>query len=196
MMLRVGITGGIGSGKSLVCSVLEKLGVPVYYADQEAKRLMNTDQALQKSIKILLGEQAFKDGELNRKMVGEKVFGNPALLKKLNHLVHPVVGNDFLTWSKRWHKHSYVVEEAAVLFESGADRRLDMSVLVYAPAELRIKRVMARDGASRFEVEQRMKQQMDEDEKKRLADRVIHNDEMSLLLPQIVELHEDIIRRN
>lgn len=195
MMLRVGITGGIGSGKSLVCSVLEILGVPVYYADQEAKRLMNTDQALQKSIKVLLGEQAFRDGELNRKMVGEKVFGNPELLRKLNHLVHPVVGDDFQTWSRKWNKHPYVVEEAAVLFESGADRRLDMSVLVYAPTELRIKRAMVRDGATRTEVEQRMKQQMGEDEKKRLADRIILNDEMSLLLPQIVELHEDIIRR-
>lgn len=195
MMFSLGITGGIGSGKSLVCSVLEKLGVPVYYADQEARRLMNTDQALQKSIKVLLGEQAFRDGELNRKMVGEKVFRNPDLLKKLNHLVHPAVGNDFQTWSRRWNKQAYVVEEAAILFESGADRRMDMSVLVYAPSELRIKRVMARDGATRAEVEQRMKQQMDEDEKKRLADRIILNDEMSLLLPQIVELHEDIIRR-
>ncbi len=195
MMFSVGITGGIGSGKSLVCSVLEKLGVPVYYADQEAKRLMNTDQALKTSIKVLLGEQAYMNGELNRKMVGKKVFGEPDLLKKLNHLVHPVVGHDFQIWSRKWDQHPYVVEEAAVLFESGADARLDMSVLVYAPSELRIKRVMERDGICRAEVEQRMSQQMDEDEKKSLADRIIINDEKRLLLPQIVELHEDIIKR-
>ena len=195
MMFSVGITGGIGSGKSLVCSVLEKLGVPVYYADQEAKRLMNTDQALKTSIKVLLGEQAYMNGELNRKMVGKKVFGEPDLLKKLNHLVHPVVGHDFHIWSRKWDQNPYVVEEAAVLFESGADARLDMSVLVYAPSELRIKRVMERDGICRAEVEQRMSQQMDEDEKKSLADRIIINDEKRLLLPQIVELHEDIIKR-
>ena len=195
MMFSVGITGGIGSGKSLVCSVLEKLGVPVYYADQEAKRLMNTDQALKTSIKVLLGEQAYMNGELNRKMVGKKVFGEPDLLKKLNHLVHPVVGHDFQIWSRKWDQHPYVVEEAAVLFESGADARLDMSVLVYAPSELRIKRVMERDGICRAEVEQRMSQQMNEDEKKSLADRIIINDEKRLLLPQIVELHEDIIKR-
>ena len=184
MMFSVGITGGIGSGKSLVCSVLEKLGVPVYYADQEAKRLMNTDQALKTSIKVL-----------NRKMVGKKVFGEPDLLKKLNHLVHPVVGHDFQIWSRKWDQHPYVVEEAAVLFESGADARLDMSVLVYTHSELRITRVMGRDGICRAEVEQRMSQQMNEDEKKSLADRIIINDEKRLLLPQIVELHEDIIKR-
>ena len=135
------------------------------------------------------------NGELNRKMVGKKVFGEPDLLKKLNHLVHPVVGHDFQIWSRKWDQHPYVVEEAAVLFESGADAHLDMSVLVYAPSELRIKRVMERDGICRAEVEQRMSQQMDEDEKKSLADRIIINDEKRLLLPQIVELHEDIIKR-
>lgn len=194
MMFNVGITGGIGSGKTLVCSVLEKLGIPVYYADLEARRLMNTDPDLRESVRGLLGENAYVDGELDRTLVGEKVFGNPGLLGKLNQLVHPAVGNDFRAWSNRRKEHPYVVEEAAILFESGADRRLDMSVLVYAPLQLRLKRVMERDGLSRAEVEKRVKNQMDEEEKRRLADRIIFNDEERLLLPQIVKLHEAIIK--
>lgn len=195
MMFTVGITGGIGSGKTLVCSVLEKLGIPVYYADLEARRLMNTDPDLQESVRTLLGKNAYVDGKLDRKLAGEKVFGNPGLLGKLNQLVHPVVGKDFQAWSKKRIAYSYLVEEAAILFESGADRRLDMSVLVYAPMQLRMKRVMERDGITRADVEQRMKNQMDEEEKKRLADWIVFNDEESLLLPQIVELHEAIIKK-
>ncbi len=195
MMIRVGVTGGIGSGKSLVCSVLEACGVPVYYADSEARRLMNADSSLREAIKDLLGENAYRDGELDRQMVGERVFGDSGLLEKLNALVHPVVGDDFHTWCTRWEGVPYVVEEAAILFESGAIRHLDMSVLVYAPSQLRIKRVMERDGASRREVEQRMQMQMDEEEKLKLADRVIFNDGKNLLLPQIVDLHEDLINR-
>lgn len=191
-MLKVGITGGIGSGKSLVCYVLEKFGVPVYYADREAQRLMNSDHQLRQAIMDLLGGEAYLEGKLDRQMVGRKVFGEPALLGKLNQLVHPVVGNEFQIWSDRWEDAPYVVEEAAILFESGASQVMDMSVLVYAPAELRISRVMERDGVSRTEVEQRMMQQMDEEDKRKLADRVINNDETSLLLPCIVALHDDI----
>lgn len=195
MMFRVGITGGIGSGKSLVCGVFEKLGAPVYYADTEARRLMNTDNDLVEAIKNLLGDDAYRDGELDRPEVGKRVFGNPDLLEQLNKLVHPVVGNDFQAWCTTREDVPYVVEEAAILFESGAISRIDMSVLIYAPVELRIKRVMERDRISRQDVEQRMSLQMDEEEKKRLADMVIFNDEKNLLLPQIVELHEDIIKR-
>lgn len=194
-MYRVGITGGIGSGKSLVCSILEKFGIPVYYADAEARKLMNTDQELQQAIKDTFGAAAYKDGELDRKWVGSKVFGDPHLLEKLNQLVHPVVRSDFEDWSKGWMDVPYLVEEAAILFESGAYRHLNMAVLIYAPGPLRIKRVMERDGVNRAEVERRMIHQMDDDQKKVLADRVIFNDEKSLLLPQIVGLHEEIIKR-
>ncbi|MFO7669665.1 MAG: dephospho-CoA kinase [Bacteroidales bacterium] len=194
-MYRVGITGGIGSGKSLVCSVLEKFGIPVYYADTEARRLMNTDQELQQAIRDTFGTEAYKDGELDRKWVGSRVFGDPQLLKKLNHLVHPVVRRDFENWSKGWMDVPYLVEEAAILFESGASQSMNMNVLIYAPGPLRIKRVMERDGVSRAEVERRMVHQMDDEKKKELADRVIFNDERSLLLPQIVRLHEEILTR-
>jgi len=194
-MYRVGITGGIGSGKSLVCSVLEKFGIPVYYADTEARRLMNTDQELQRAIEETFGTEAYKDGELDRKWVGSRVFGDPQLLKKLNQLVHPVVKRDFENWSKGRMDVPYLVEEAAILFESGASRSMNMTVLIYAPGPLRIKRVMERDGVSRAEVERRMVHQMDDEKKKELADRVIFNDERSLLLPQIVRLHEEILTR-
>ena len=195
-MFKVGITGGIGSGKSLVCSVLERLGVPVYYADKEARRLMNTHPELQRSIKVFFGEEVYSSGELDAQKLGSMVFGNPVFLEKINQLVHPVVRDDFLSWSAAWDDVPYVIEEAAILFESGASRHMDMSVLVYAPEKLRIDRVMSRDGVSRSEVEKRIKMQMDEERKKELADRVILNDEKNLLLPQIVALHEDIKTRN
>ncbi|MCP4309996.1 MAG: dephospho-CoA kinase [Bacteroidetes bacterium] len=194
-MFKVGITGGIGSGKTLVCSILEELGIPVYYADREARRLMNSEPGLQRGVRDLLGGDAYLDGELNRQEVGNRVFEDPGLLEKLNRLVHPVVRTDFNRWCRWQEEAPYVVEEAAILFESGADRHLDMTVLVYAPLELRIGRVMERDGVGRSDVEKRMSRQMDEEEKKRLADRVIINDEMSLLLPRIVALHKEIIKR-
>lgn len=195
-MFKVGITGGIGSGKSLVCSVLERLGVPVYYADKEARRLMNTHPELQRAIKDFFGEEVYRSGELDAQKLGSMVFGNPVFLEKINQLVHPFVRDDFLSWSAAWDAVPYVIEEAAILFESGASRHMDMSVLVYAPEKLRIDRVMSRDGVSRSEVEKRIKMQMDEEQKKELADRVILNDEKNLLLPQIVALHEDIKTRN
>jgi dephospho-CoA kinase len=191
-MYRVGITGGIGSGKSLVCSILELFGVPVYYADKEARRLMNENGELRRAIKNEFGEAVYKGGELNRQEMGSRVFGEPRLLEKINNMVHPVVRKDFDNWSKACENVPYVVEEAAILFESGAARQMNMSVLVYAPIPLRISRVMDRDGLSSEEVKKRMSYQLDEEEKKRRADSVIRNDETSLLLPQIVSLHEEI----
>jgi len=191
-MYRVGITGGIGSGKTLVCSLLELFGVPVYYADIEARRLMNEDGELRRALKAEFGDAVYKGRELDRKAMGSKVFGEPKLLEKINSMVHPVVRKDFDNWSGAFENVPYVVEEAAILFESGAAEQMDMSVLVYAPIPLRISRVMDRDGVSSDEVKKRMSYQLDEEEKKRRADRVIINDETSLLLPQIVSLHEEL----
>ena len=193
-MFKVGITGGIGSGKTLVCSVLESLGVPIYSADSKARRLMNENPVLKSSIEALLGREAYIEGELDRRFVARKVFGNPILLDKLNQLVHPAVRDDFHSWSLTWPEASYVVEEAAILFESGASSHLDMSVLVYAPIHIRILRVMQRDGVDREDVERRMEHQMDEEEKRVLADEVICNDEKSMLLPQIIALHNTILK--
>lgn len=195
-MFKVGITGGIGSGKSLVCSVLEKFGIPVYYADKEARRLMNTSPGLRMAIQDVFGKELYRSGELDRQEMGRRVFGEPELLQKLNHLVHPVVKEDFISWSEKWDQAPYVIEEAAILFESGASAHMDLSVLVYAPVALRIARVMKRDGLSRSEIEMRINTQMDEEKKKELADWVLLNDEENLLLPQIVALHEEIKTRN
>ncbi len=192
MIYRVGITGGIGSGKSLVCSIIEKFGIPVYYADNEARRLMNTDQELRRAIKDTFGAEAYKEGTLDRKWMATRVFGDPELLEKLNRLVHPVVSSDFETWSSRWRDVPYLVEEAAILFESGAYLHMNRSVLIYAPVSLRIKRVMERDRVSRAEAEMRMVHQMEDQKKMELADRLIFNDEKRLLLPQIVALHEEL----
>lgn len=194
-MYRVGITGGIGSGKSFVCSILEKFGIPVYYADSQARRLMNTDSRLRSAIKEAFGEEIYRNGELDRQEMALRVFGEPGQLESINQLVHPVVREDFERWTEGQEGVPYVVEEAAILFESGAVRNMNMSVLIYAPIPLRIQRVMDRDKVSRLDVEKRISRQMDEEEKKKLADRVIYNDEKNLLLPQIVGLHEDILIR-
>ncbi len=194
-MLKVGVTGGIGSGKSLVCSVLERLGVPVYYADSEARNLMNKQVELRTQISALLGKEAYRDGKLDRQYVASRVFGKPALLEALNGLVHPALSEDFHRWAERQEDSPCVVEEAALLFESGAHQMLDMTVQVYAPSELRIERVMKRDGIDRTIVELRMQHQMDEDAKRVLASGVILNDNSRLLLPQVVDLYQQMINK-
>jgi len=194
-MYKVGITGGIGSGKSTVCGILEALGVPVYYADVEARRLMNEDEGLREDIRDLLGGQVYREGRLDTRMVAQRVFGDTTLLGELNKLVHPAVRRDFQSWIKSIDSAPYVVEEAAILFESGSHAFLDLNVLVYAPLELRMSRVMNRDGVSREEVEKRMARQMDEEEKKKRADIVVLNDEKDMLLPRVVSLHHDILMK-
>jgi len=192
-MYQVGLTGGIGSGKTLVCSVLEKLGVPVYYADVEAIRLMNGDQDVLKQIVELFGRETYRGGSLDRAFLAQRVFGYPEMLAKLNAIVHPAVRNDYSLWVGRQHDTPYVVEEAAILFESGANRFFDRSVLVYAPEVLRISRVMQRDGVEEKGVRRRMMHQMDEKEMKELADDIIINDGKEMLLPQIIRIHQKIL---
>lgn len=195
-MFRVGLTGGIGSGKSLVCSILEKLRVPVYYADAEAKRLMNSDPVLKTQIMDLFGDKAYSGGSLDRKYLAGRVFGDGELLASLNSVVHPAVREDFKRWADLQKGVPYVVEEAAILFESGAHRELDQAVLVYAPVELRISRVMERDGCDRESVLRRMDHQLSEEELKKLADHVIVNDGQQMLLPQVIELHHKLLKGN
>ncbi len=192
-MYLLGLTGGIGSGKTLVCSILEKLGVKVYYADSEAKRLMNTDPDLVIQIKALFGMEAYNGTSLNREFLAKEVFGDPAKLAFLNAAVHPVVRKDFSHWVQTQKDAPYVVEETAILFESGARQFLDGSILVYAPEGMRLQRVMERDGLNEEGVRSRMKNQMDEEDKKKLADHIIINDEKEMLLPQVIELHKKIL---
>lgn len=186
-MLKIGLTGGIGSGKSIVARVFETLGIPVYYADDAAKRLMSTDENLKESIIKNFGEECYKSGQLDRKQLASIVFNNKEKLKLLNSLIHPATIADANEWMKK-QKSAYIMKEAALLFESGAVKNLDYVIGVLSPADLRIKRVMQRDGLTEKEVMQRIDQQMDEKEKMKRCDFIITNDEKQLVLPQILEL--------
>ena len=191
-MLKIGITGGIGSGKSTVAKIFEVLGIPVYYADDAAKRLMNEDEALKQKIKEQFGEAAYKDGELDRKYLGSLVFNAPEKLAVLNKLTHPATIADAEQWMKKQTTH-YAIKEAALIFESGAQEHLDYVIGVTAPAPLRILRTMQRDGISREEVIARMDKQMDESVKMKLCDFVLENNEQEMLLPQVLKLHEKLL---
>ncbi len=193
--MKVGLTGGIGSGKTLVCSVLEKLGVAVYYADSEARRLMNNDPELVLQISGLFGNKAYEGGILNREFLAQRVFKDKVLLTRLNELVHPAVRKDFSRWANEQKPAFYVVEEAAILFESGSDRNMDLTVGVFSEKELRVQRVMQRDGITREQVRMRMNSQMNEKEKMERADMVIYNDGKLMILPQIINMHNAILKR-
>jgi dephospho-CoA kinase len=191
-MIKVGITGGIGSGKSTVAKVFEVLGIPVYYADDAAKRLMNEDDNLKQKIQALFGEAVYKNGLLDRKQLAAIVFNAPKKLSLLNSVVHPVTIAD----AEQWMLHQttpYAIKEAALIFESGAQQQLDYVIGVYAPAPLRIQRSMQRDGITRDEVIARMNKQIDDNIKMRLCNFVITNDEQELLIPQIIALHQKLI---
>ena len=194
-MFKLGLTGGIGSGKTLVCQIFEKLGIPVYYADIAARDLMNTDPQLKVGIRQMFGEEAFGEDGLNRQYLADSVFGDPEKLSGLNELVHPAVRKDFFKWSLQQKGSPYVLEEAAILFESGASTGMDLSVLVYAPEELRISRVMKRDGLRREDVLKRMGHQMSEEKKLEMADHVLINDGSRMLLPQVIDLHNNMLNR-
>ena len=191
-MLKIGLTGGIGSGKSTVAKVFEVLGIPVYYADEEAKRLMNEDGALKEKIQELFGTESYANGLLNRKYIAGIVFNDPKKLEQLNALVHPVTINDANNWLQQ-QTTPYAVKEAALIFESGIQEFLDYVIGVYAPAPLRIHRAMHRDNTGREAVMARMSKQMDEEEKMRLCNFVITNDEQQLLIPQVLALHQKLM---
>lgn len=187
-MFKVGVTGGIGSGKTTVCRIFEALNIPVYFADEAAKHLMHQDAALVAGIQRAFGEQAYKHGTLDRPFLANVVFNNPEKLSTLNALVHPAVFSDFEAWSSR-QQSAYVIKEAALLFESGSYRLCDRSILVVSPLELRIKRILIRDAFSEEQVRQRIARQMSDAEKAQLADFQLFNDEHALLIPQVLALH-------
>jgi dephospho-CoA kinase len=192
-LLQAGITGGIGSGKSLVCKIFQCLDVPVYDADSRAKALMNRDEVLVNQIKKEFGEDAYSDGTLNRKHLGEKAFGNPDKLKMLDSLVHPRVALDYEQWVKQ-QSHPYVIKEAALLFEAGSYKSLDKIIVVSAPEDLRIKRVIVRDHhRSEQMIRDIIKNQMPESEKLDRADFVIVNDESQLVIPQVIAIHQHLL---
>lgn len=192
-MIRVGLTGGIGSGKSTVAGYFRQLGVPVYDSDLRARELMEGDPGLRTGIQELLGPEAYRNGALNRPFIADRVFGDRELLGRLNALVHPVVRADFLQWAGR-QSFPYVVQEAAVLFENGAYRDFDHMILVTAPAGERIRRVMARDEVSEAQVRSRMENQWDTALKIPLADFVIENTDLEETRRQVGQIHLEIMQ--
>ena len=189
--MRIGITGGIGSGKTTVCKLFETLGIPVYYADAAARKLMVTDQHLIHQIKNTFGEEAYTPaGELNRPYLAKIVFNNSEKLKFLNSLVHPAVEKDARAWHSRQGHVPYTLKEAALIFESGSYRQLDRIIYVYAPLETRIKRVMERDKVQREDVLARVRNQWPEEDKIALSDHVIINDNTLSVIKQVHKLHQ------
>ena len=192
-MLKIGLTGGIGSGKTTVAQIFEVLGVPVYYADDAAKNLMNEDEDLKREIIRHFGEESYVDGLLNRSYLSETVFSNPEKTILINSLIHPATIADAEKWMNN-QKTTYAIKEAALIFEAGAEKKLDLVIGVYAPEALRVKRVSARNNISMESVKSRIKNQMDDDLKMSLCDTVLINDETQLLIPQVVAFHENILK--
>ena len=191
-MIKVGITGGIGSGKTTVCKVFRVLGIPVFEADTTAKQLMNTDAELRNNLIGLFGTAVYQpDQTIDRKYLAGIVFTNPSLLAQLNELVHPVVRKAFEEWCLIQHS-PYVLHEAAILFESGFYRMMDKTITVVTSEKQRIERVVKRDSLTVELVKQRMRNQWSDDEKIKLADFVIGNNDRELIIPQIVEIDKKI----
>ena len=187
-MIKVGLTGGIGSGKTTVANIFKQLGVPIYFSDDRAKYLMLNNQFLRESLISLFGDKVVVNGLLNRSYIASKVFSNPKELIKLNALVHPFVQKDFDDWSAS-QCSVYVIKEAAILFETGANKLLDKVVLVESPKDLKVSRVMLRDGMKNEEVLMRMSKQWSDNQKRTNADYIIYNDEKTPLINQILKLH-------
>lgn len=190
-MLSVGLTGGIGSGKSTVARIFGLLGIPVFDADTASKRLMNEDKVLKDQLINAFGEKVYINGQLDRQYLSGIVFSNPEKLTLLNSIVHPATIQQAKEWISK-QKGPYIIKEAALIFESGSQKDLDYVIGVYAPVDLRIQRTMARDNISFEKVQARMNAQMDEKKKMALCDFIIKNDEIQLILPQILSLHDTL----
>ena len=185
--MKIGITGGIGSGKSYVCNLLKQRGLPVYNCDDEAKRLMTESPIIRHQLTALIGENAYRNNELNKPIIAEYLFANAENAEKVNGIVHPVVKQDFENWTKE-QTPPIVIQECALLFESGFSDTVDVTVEIYAPKEIRLERAMKRDNATQQQVEARMASQMDEEEKRAQANYCIINDGKADLNAQIEEL--------
>ncbi len=192
-MIKVGITGGIGSGKTTVCRLFATLGIPVYHADDRAKELMVSNPLVVENIKKLFGEQAYDANGLNRKRIAEAVFNDDELLKQLNAIVHPAVFEDAQQWFQHHQDKAYILYEAAIMFESGSNKMMDKLITVVAPLEERISRTMQRDQVSSAEVMARIQKQLPDEEKIKQSDFVIYNDGSAPLMEQVMEIHQKLI---
>jgi len=193
-MLKIGITGGIGTGKSTICEIFALLGVPVFYADQAAKSLMVNNSNLKQKLISTFGTATFtKKGELDTKYLANKVFNNEKALQQLNALVHPAVLADFDKWCSQ-QQAPYVLKEAALLIESGSYKQCDYIILVESPIALRIERLLSRDNNTEEQIKARIASQLPDKEKAKLANFLILNDEKHLLIPQIIALHTQFLK--
>lgn len=188
MAIRIGITGGIGSGKSVVSKILSLLNIPIYLSDDEAKRLTATDETIRRELTDLLGDELYQGGMLNKQKLANFLFASADNAEKINAIIHPQVKQDFRRWCTRHSALQFVAMESAILFESGFDSEVDVVVMVYAPQEVRIQRAMMRDAASRKQIEQRIQNQMDDEAKRAKADYTIINDDKTPLIPQVFRL--------
>jgi dephospho-CoA kinase len=191
-MIKIGLTGGIGSGKSVVASLLGVMNIPVYVADNESKLLLNSSSSIYSALTDLLGKDIYCDGEVDRRRLAAAIFDNPDMLRRVNAIVHPEVRRHFLGWVSRQEGNVCAIE-SAILFESEFDRDVDFTIMVEAPLEMRIKRAVLRDGTSVTEVRNRIKNQWPDEEKIKRADYIIYNDEHHALIPQVSKL---ILRQN
>ena len=193
-MLKIGITGGIGAGKSLICNLFTTLGIPIYNADNEAKWIILNNSYVKQKIIDLLGTEAYtEDGRYNTNYVSQKVFNDKELLNSLNAIVHPAVGKHSQEWLNGHTNAPYIIREAALLFESGASKLIDKTILVYAPAEIRLLRVLQRDNLPKEQIIKRMASQWSEEEKIKLADHIIYNDGSRSVIKQVWSLHRHFI---
>jgi len=191
-MLKVAITGGIGSGKSLVCQVFKTLGIPIFNADAVSNQLVEHDTGLKASIIKLFGKEAYINNNYNRKYIAHIVFNQAEKLKALNELIHPKTIEAAKQWFEK-QQTPYAIKEAAILFESKAEQDIDIIIGVTAPEQIRIERVMQRIGCSKDEVIKRMQQQMPEDEKMKKCNYIIHNDNVTALIPQVLQIHKKLL---
>ncbi len=193
MARRLGVTGGIGSGKTTVCRIFRVLGVPVFVADVAARQLMNTDHAIRKEINAITGEDLYTTGELDRKELARLIFNRQDLLRRVNAVVHPAVLRIFDEWAEK-SEAPYVIMEAAILFEARADTMVDRVAAISAPVEERIARVMGRNDLSREEVMERINNQLEDDEREEQSYYVINNADNEMIIPEILKIHDDMLR--
>ena len=185
MSIKIGITGGIGSGKSVVSKLLQLMGVPVYIADVESKRLTETDPDIRAALISLLGDEVYHDGKLNRPLLASYIFGNKDNLTMVNGIIHPRIKDDFRRWAQSHSSYPIVGIEAAILIEAGFTEDVDQVVLVYAPQEIRLRRAVSRDACAAEQIQQRMRNQMPDEDKMAFAHHIIYNDDKQALVPQL-----------
>ncbi len=193
MKTLVGLTGGIGSGKTTVANFFKELGIPVYIADTEAKALMNRSKVIKRKLIALFGENAYQDGKLNREYLSQQIFNNKDLLQKMNAIVHPKVASHFKRWVKK-QDAPYVISEAAILFENGSYKKYDYIITVTAPEQVRLKRVMSRDNSSEKKVKSVMDNQWKDEEKIKLSDFVIQNVNLEEVKAQVQQIHKKLLQ--